>query len=89
MEIYGTSIFNILFDVSSLEYVYARVKAMSDHMDWCRVRAALAETTTWPGQLSSHEELLTRFRQKLWKNIKYAHCTVLLLKKRYGCPEGK
>jgi hypothetical protein len=53
--------------------VYARVKAMSDHMDWSRVRAALAETTTWPGQLSSEEELLTRFRQKLWKNIKYAH----------------
>jgi hypothetical protein len=53
-----------------LEYVYARVKAMSDHMDWSRVRAALAETNTWPGQLSSDEELLTRFRQKLWKNIK-------------------
>ncbi len=60
------------FCVSSLEYVYARVKAMSEHMDWSRVRAALAETTTWPGQLSSHEELLTRFRKKLWKNIKYA-----------------
>jgi hypothetical protein len=58
--------------LSSLEYVYARVKAMSEHMDWSRVRAALAETTTWPGQLSSEEELLTSFRQKLWKNIKYA-----------------